>query len=151
MKVTLEEILPVLEEILAREGEVTFTPNGNSMRPLLHSGRDTVTLKKIDGPLKKYDLPLYRNSYGKFILHRVIGKNKNGYIMRGDNLLKKEYGITDADIIGKVVRITRDGKEYSVNDFSYKIYCRMRNNGFTVLLRRIKQRIINLLKGRGVR
>ncbi len=139
MKVTLEEILPVLEEILGRDGEVTFTPNGNSMRPMLYSGRDTVTLKKIDRPLKKYDLPLYRNLYGKFILHRVIGRNKYGYIMRGDNLLKKEYGITDDDIIGKVVRFTHGGKEYSVNSFSYKIYCALRNNGFVVLLRRIKQ------------
>lgn len=142
MKVTLEELLPVMEEILAREGEITFSPNGNSMRPMLHSGRDTVTLKKINGPLKKYDLPLYRNSHGQFILHRVIGENKDGYIMRGDNLLLKEYGITDDDIIGRVVRFTRDGKKYSVNDFSYKIYCRVRNNGFTVLLRRIKQFII---------
>ncbi len=139
MKVTLEELLPVMEEILARDGEITFTPKGNSMRPLLYSGRDTVTLKKIDKPLKKYDLPLYRNSQGHFILHRVIGKNSDGYIMRGDNLLHKEYGITDADIIGKVVRFNRDGKDYSVNDVSYKVYCRFRNNSFTVLLRRIKQ------------
>lgn len=151
MKVTLEEILPVIEEILEREGEVTFTPNGNSMRPMLISGRDTVTLKKNDGPLKKYDLPLYRNSYGKFILHRVIGRNRAGYIMRGDNLLYKEYGIVDDDIIGKVVRFTHGGKEYAVNNFAYKMYCVLRNNAFTVLLRRIKVKIKMLFKGGKVR
>ena len=141
MKITLEQILPVIEDVLSRDGEITFTPNGNSMWPLLHSGRDTVTLTKVEKPLKKYDLPLYKNSHGHFILHRVIGKNKDGYIMRGDNLLYKEYGITDEQIIGKVVRFNRCDKDYSVNDFGYKIYCILRNNDFTVMLRKIKLRL----------
>lgn len=141
MKITLEQILPVIEDVLSRDGEITFTPNGNSMWPLLHSGRDTVTLTKVEKPLKKYDLPLYKNSHGHFILHRVIGKNKDGYIMRGDNLLYKEYGITDEQIIGKVVRFNRCDKDYSVNDFGYKIYCILRNNDFTVMLRKIKLKL----------
>ena len=57
-KVTLEQLLPVIEEMLAAGGEVTFTPNGNSMYPMLYHGIDTVTLKKPNGRLKKYDLPL---------------------------------------------------------------------------------------------
>ncbi len=141
MKITLEQILPVIEDVLSRDGEITFTPNGNSMWPLLHSGRDTVTLISVKEPLKKYDLPLYKNSKGHFILHRVIGKNKDGYIMRGDNLLYKEYGITDEQIIGKVVRFNRCDKDYSVNDFGYKIYCILRNNDFTVMLRKIKLKL----------
>lgn len=141
MKITLEQILPVIEDVLSRDGEITFTPNGNSMWPLLHSGRDTVTLISVKEPLKKYDLPLYKNANGHFILHRVIGKNKDGYIMRGDNLLYKEYGITDEQIIGKVVRFNRCDKDYSVNDFGYKIYCILRNNDFTVMLRKIKLKL----------
>lgn len=141
MKITLEEILPVIEDVLSRDGELTFTPNGNSMWPMLVSGRDTVTLTKVEKPLKKYDLPLYKNANGHFILHRVIGKNKDGYIMRGDNLLYKEYGITHTQIIGKVIRFNKDGKDYSVNDLWYKIYCILRNNNFTVMLRKIKLRL----------
>ncbi len=137
--VTLEQMLPTIEEILQSGGTATFSPNGTSMYPMLNGKGDTVTLKKVDKPLRKYDLPLYRNSSGHFILHRVIGKNKDGYIMRGDNLLKKEYGIIDDNIIGKVVAFTHSGKEYSVNKPFYKIYCVMRNNDFTVLLRHIKQ------------
>ena len=141
MKITLEEILPVIEDVLSRDGELTFTPNGNSMWPMLVSGRDTVTLTKVEKPLKKYDLPLYKNANGHFILHRVIGKNKDGYIMRGDNLLYKEYGITHTQIIGKVIRFNKDGKDYSVNDLWYKIYCILRNNNVTVMLRKIKLRL----------
>lgn len=141
MKITLEEILPVIEDVLSRDGEITFTPNGNSMWPMLISGRDTVTLTKVKTQLKRYDLPLYKNANGMFILHRVIGKNKDGYIMRGDNLLYKEYGITDAQIIGKVIRFNKNGKDYSVNDLWYKIYCILRNNDFTVMLRKIKLKL----------
>lgn len=140
-KVKLEELLPTIEEVLASDGTATFTPNGNSMHPMLKSGRDTVTLKKVTTPLKKYDLPLYRLKNGKFILHRVIGKNKNGYIMRGDNLLSKEYGITDDMIIGVVVSFNRNGKNYSANSFCYKIYCMIRNNEITVALRKIKLKL----------
>ena len=61
--------------------------------------------------------------------------------MRGDNLLYKEYGITDEQIIGKVVRFNRCDKDYSVNDFGYKIYCILRNNDFTVMLRKIKLKL----------
>ncbi len=139
--VKLEELLPTIEEILKSGGTATFTPNGNSMHPMLKSGRDTVTLKKAELPLKKYDLPLYRLKNGKFILHRVIGKNKNGYIMRGDNLLKKEYDITDDMIVGVVVSFNRKSKDYSVKSFRYRLYCMLRNNGATVLLRKIKQKI----------
>lgn len=138
MKVTLEELLPVLEDVLAGGGEVSLTPNGVSMRPMLESGRDTITLKRFNRPLKKYALPLYRNKDGRFILHRVIGKNKQGYIMRGDNLLIKEYGITDDMILGEVVSFVRKGKEHSVDEPLYKLYCIARNNGVTVFLRKIK-------------
>ena len=138
MKVTLEELLPVLEDVLASGGEVSFTPNGTSMRPMLENGRDTITLKRFNRPLKKYALPLYRNKDGRFILHRVIGKNKDGYIMRGDNLLNKEYGITDSMILGEVVSFVRNGKTYSVRNPYYKLYCIARNNVIKVILRKIK-------------
>ncbi len=139
--VKLEELLPTIQTVLEGGGTATFTPNGNSMHPMLKSGRDTVTLKKAVLPLKKYDLPLYRLENGKFILHRVIGKNKDGYIMRGDNLLKKEFGITDDMIIGVVVSFSRQGEQYSVNNLKYKMYCALRNNDFTVLLRKIKLKL----------
>ena len=145
-KVTLEQLLPTIDEILQNGGTATFTPNGISMRPMLESGRDTVTLKKAQKPLKKYDLPLYRNQNGKFVLHRVIGKNGDGYITRGDNRLEKEFGITNEMIIGKVVLFTRKGKEYSVNNIFYRIYCLLRNNDFTVFLRKIKLKIKNIIK-----
>lgn len=145
-RVKLEDLLDVLETVLADGGEISFTPHGNSMRPMLISGRDEITLKKPQGTLKKYDLPLYRRANGHFVLHRIIGKNKDGYIMRGDNQLYKEYGIKDENIVGVVVAFVRDGKQYKVTDFSYKLYCLARCNFVTILLRKIKNKIVRIIK-----
>ncbi len=137
----LEELLPVLETVLEGGGEISFTPNGNSMRPMLISGRDTITLKRFDRHLEKYALPLYRREDGHFVLHRVVGENSDGYIMRGDNQLSKEYGIKQAQIIGEVIAYVRDGKAHKTTDFSYKVYVFLRCNCVTITLRKIKNKI----------
>ncbi len=137
----LEDLLPILDTVLSDGGEVSFTPNGNSMRPLLISGRDTITLKRFNRHLKKYALPLYRRENGQFVLHRVVGENNDGYIMRGDNQLDKEYGIKQSQIIGEVVAYVRDGKAHKTTDFSYKVYVFLRCNCVTLLLRKLKNKI----------
>ena len=58
-EMTLVEMWPVMEEQIKTGKTVKFTPGGNSMRPMLYSGRDSVTLVKPQGRLKKYD-QLYR-------------------------------------------------------------------------------------------
>ncbi|MBO5725829.1 MAG: hypothetical protein J6S00_02050, partial [Clostridia bacterium] len=73
--------------------------------------------------------------------------NKDGYVMRGDNQLDKEYGITDANILGEVVAFTHNGKQCKTTDFSYKLYCILRCNFFTIFLRKVKGKIIRILKG----
>ena len=52
--------MPLIEEQINHSGFVTFTPRGNSMLPLLRNNKDTITLKKPDFPLKKYDIAFYK-------------------------------------------------------------------------------------------
>lgn len=120
--VSMDELVPIMEESLERGGKVTFTPKGTSMLPMLRSNVDTVTLEKPVLPLKKYDLPLYVRDNGMYVLHRVVKVEKDGYVMRGDNQLINERGITDEQIIGLVTDFSRKGKQYSVKCFSYRIY-----------------------------
>ena len=146
-KVDLSSLIPLMEEVFASGGEFTITPGGNSMRPMLYGGRDSVTLVKPQGRLKKYDLPLYLRADGAFVLHRVVKVLPDGYVMRGDCVVSKEYGITDKDIIGVVKRFTRKGKAFTVKNRVYRIYCRFWN--FFSILRRFvmhfnKQRSIDL-------
>ena len=125
-KVTMQELLPFIEEALNNDKTFTIPITGTSMLPLLVQGRDTVTLKKCDAPLKKGDLPLYRRKDGAFVLHRVIKVNSdNSYTMCGDNQFLKEKGIEHSQIIGVVTEIKRKDKTFSVEDKKYQLYVKL--------------------------
>lgn len=125
-KIHLVECYPLMVEILEAEGEILFTPGGNSMFPMLRHRKDQILLKRIDSKkLEKYDLPLYRrNDTGKFVLHRVVGITKEGcYIMMGDNQIHKEYGVKQSQMVGLVKGFWRNERYYDCNDFGYRAYC----------------------------
>ena len=120
-KISLLEIYPVIKEKIENGGTVQLPITGTSMLPVLVWGRDTVELTKCENP-QKYDIIFYRRDDGHFVLHRIVGKNENGFILCGDNQINKEYGITENHIIAVVKSITRKGKTFSVDKSSYKIY-----------------------------
>ena len=124
MRVTLSELLPIIDELLSSGKEVCFSPKGTSMLPLLYPDRDSVVVKSPPKKLKKYDLPLYRRTNGQFVLHRIVKISKDGsYVMCGDNQFSRETGIRSNQIIGVVTSFYRNGKHISTNNFLYKLYC----------------------------
>ena len=123
-KISLQEIYPVIKEKIENGGTVQLPITGTSMLPLLVWGRDTVELTKCENP-QKYDIIFYRRDDEHFVLHRIVGKNEKGFILCGDNQVKKEYGITENHIIAVVKSITRKGKTFSVDKTSYKIYVKL--------------------------
>lgn len=122
--IELTEILDIIIEKLNSEGKVIFTPKGSSMRPLLN-GDENVVVEKISRKLKKNDLPfIYIKRTNSFIIHRVIKVDKNGrYTTCGDNMIQKEYNISDDDILGIVTGCYKNEKLISFNSLNYKIYC----------------------------
>ncbi|MBQ8182974.1 MAG: S24/S26 family peptidase [Clostridia bacterium] len=119
MQVSMAELLPFIQEAFAKNMTFKIPITGTSMNPLLVQGRDYVIIKKPDLPLETGDLPLYRRDDGAFVLHRVVGKNADGYIMCGDNQFLLEKNITDKHIVGVVCTICRDGKLMDVTDPEY--------------------------------
>lgn len=124
-RVDIKELVPIMQEQLDAGKTVSFIPRGNSMRPLLGDGTDMVVLKKPEGRLHFFDMPLYyRKETDKYILHRVVGFRKDGtYVMLGDNNAQREYGISDDDIVGVVTSFYHKGKMYSINHPLYRLYC----------------------------
>lgn len=88
-----------IEEVLEREGVLVSTTVGVSMYPMLRNRRDTVIVSPASGHLKKYDVPLYRRG-GKYVLHRIVDVVDDRYVICGDNCIRREYDITDREIIG---------------------------------------------------
>ena len=122
-KTKLELLLPLITEELSAGRSVRFSPNGSSMLPMLREGIDTVVLSPLKGELKKYDLPLYRRASGQFVLHRII-KTGDTFTCIGDNQYYKEPGVQKTQMIALVTSFNRNGKEISVNNFWYRVYCR---------------------------
>lgn len=123
---SIEEMLPIIEEKLKAGGEVTFSPQGISMWPLIVPPRDSVTLKAISDGVKGGDIVFYRRQNGEFVLHRVLKVKKNGdLVLRGDNQLWKEYGITTQMVLAKAVSVNRKGRDIDFSSFGYRLYLRM--------------------------
>ncbi len=105
--------------------EAPVLTEGVSMRPMLRQHRDVVIIKKVDRPLKKHDVVAYDvPARDKLVLHRIIKITRDGkYIIRGDNTYRKEYGITDKQIVGVMKAFYRNGKYCDPEtSFKYKIY-----------------------------
>ena len=140
------------EDYLSRYGSLTYRNKGTSMMPLLRQGRDLFTIVK-KGPerCRKYDVVLYKDARGHYILHRVIKVVPEGYIIRGDNTYRNEFR-TDAEIIGVMTGLIRDGRELSTEDLFYKLYSVMRNASYPlryvyIQLRRAAGKLLKRNKG----
>ena len=96
------------------------------MRPLFKTHRDAVVLKRVEGELKKYDVALYTDKIGRYILHRIIGKKDDCYVIRGDNTFVKEY-VPRERVIAYMVSFNRKGRHHSTDERGYKLYSRVWN------------------------
>ncbi len=105
-------------------GEIIISHfSGTSMYPLLKSGKDRVVIAPIERTLKKNDVPLYKGDNGKLVLHRIIRVKADGYVIRGDNLYRNEYNVTNEKIVGVLKGVYKSEKFYNCDtDFRYKLY-----------------------------
>ena len=112
------------EQQLEKYGKILRTNVGVSMLPLLREGRDVMIIERPSGRLKRYDVPLYRRGED-YVLHRIIKVKSGGYDIIGDNCVRVERDVKEEQIIGVLTGIIRDGKEYSLDSFTYKLYCHL--------------------------
>ncbi len=112
-------------EDLVKNGHLIVNPVGISMWPVIKTGRDTVLIEKQEGRCKKYDIPLYKDKAGRYIIHRIIKVTNDGYVICGDGVCYREYGVKDENILGVVKAIYRGEKYISVESFGMKLYSRI--------------------------
>lgn len=109
----------LIREVLASGGEFRLYPHGTSMLPLLRQGIDSVALRSLDRPPRKFDILFYQRKDGSYILHRVKEVTDRGLILWGDNHTMLEYGVSDDMIIGYAARIFRGEKELDCQSLTY--------------------------------
>lgn len=129
-----------IEEFLDENGTVVYNIRGVSMLPLLRQAKDLVIVQRRDNAgYGVGDVVLYRRRSGQIVLHRIIGIQPDGYVLRGDNCVRREYGVRDKDIMGKMTGYVRGGRVHRVEDASYRVYTSvwLRTGFFRVGLKRL--------------
>ena len=138
-----------IEYELKKHGTYATNTVGVSMKPLFKTHRDAVVLKAADREMKKYDVVLYTDKIGRYILHRIIAIKEDVYVIRGDNTFVKEY-VPKERVIAFMVSFNRKGRHHSTDELGYRIYSRVWNfiyparflfNKFLVLVRKVKRKI----------
>lgn len=122
--VKINELAPVIEEIISRGGKFSLTVTGKSMFPLFIENRDSVVLEKAY-TVRNHDVIFYRRDNGDYVLHRIV-KIKNGELyLCGDNQMAVEYPVRYDQIIAKVSGFCRKGKNVSVKNIKYRfcVFC----------------------------
>ncbi len=112
-------------EQAVQRGHFVINPHGVSMWPMIRNGKDSILIEPVEGRLKKYDIPLYKDNRGRYVIHRIIEVTDTGYVICGDGLFEKEFDITDANIIGIVDGFYRKEKFISCSSKGYMLYVKI--------------------------
>ena len=138
------------EDLLRNDGRLVYKTKGTSMEPMLRQNRDLVIIEVPSSRLQKYVVALYRRDE-KYILHRVIGVNDDGYRIRGDNTYSTEHVPFD-DVIGVLTRFQRKGKLHTVTERGYRFYVRFWNAIYPLraLWRHLRRLLIKAAKKLGL-
>jgi hypothetical protein len=131
-----------IKKILDEKGVFVSTTSGVSMMPMLRDRRDTIVIKPCLEKPKKRDVVLYLRDDG-YVLHRIIGEREDGYVIRGDNCMAKEFGITDDVILGKLCEFYRGERRVDMSKLSYRAYSRaiLWLNPIITLAKRVKHKL----------
>ena len=116
-----EEYFAMVRQALSRQGQAYVRVTGRSMQPLLKHLRDGVVLAAPDS-IRRGDIVLFDRRNGRYALHRVIRKKKNGFTMAGDNQWYVEKDLPYDQIVGVVVAIDRNGRRIACKNFLLKMY-----------------------------
>lgn len=120
-----------------------FTVVGDSMLPLFVNGRDNVIMKKPD-KIRITDVILYQRSNGDYVLHRVVGKTKEGYKLCGDNQLVIEQPVYRDSVIAVMTAFERKGVNHNTNCLWYMLYSVIWSR--LIFARRLMLKTVLLLK-----
>ena len=103
-----------LEE-LKKHGMYLSAPKGISMNPMLYQSDSIAEIHAIKQPPVRYDVVMYIRNNEQGVIHRVLYKKENMYVINGDNCWQKEY-VYPEQIRGIVTRFYRHGKWHSVDE-----------------------------------
>jgi hypothetical protein len=106
--------LDLVQEVIARGGEIPIQASGLSMGHTLLSG-EWILVQRVDpAHIRTGDIVLYRIP-STFVAHRVIrrwlDRGEPSFLTKGDGLVAPDKPLRGADIIARVIGVRRDSGE----------------------------------------
>jgi len=95
--------------LLERGKPFRFTAHGYSMSPFIQDG-DTITLAPfVDAPHIGEVVAFINPANEHLVVHRLVATTPDGFALKGDNVAEPDGVFARAQILGRVVRVERDG------------------------------------------
>ena len=104
---------------------VSFVIGGDSMRPLMREGRDTVTVVPVYRGLKKGDIVLFARNDGVYVCHRVFSVRGNTVVTIGDACYGFDSPVDASQVWGIAVKKERNGRETELDTAFSRAYGRV--------------------------
>jgi len=107
-------LLKLLSAVLEKGMPFRFMAKGTSMRPFIKNG-DVITITPLSGgPLSLGDVAIFLClDTGKAMVHRVVGKQGDSFLMKGDNSPHPDGLIPKNGILGRISKVERNGADVS--------------------------------------
>ncbi|MFQ6066726.1 MAG: S24/S26 family peptidase [bacterium] len=98
----------ITQEVLSRGRVLRFRTKGGSMSPFIRN-EDVVEVVPLKGKINLGDVVLYRSSYGKMVIHRVIRRRKESIITKGDSVPSSDQPVLSEQVLAQVVSVEKNG------------------------------------------
>ncbi|MDO4547087.1 MAG: S24/S26 family peptidase [Clostridia bacterium] len=112
---------------LAQKGAappVRLQVRGGSMRPLIRTGRDTVTVVPMARAARVGDIVLFRDG-ARYVLHRVWRVGQSRVQTFGDGCYRPDAWIDAKNILGLAVCVERGDRRIDPNARIWRAYARL--------------------------
>jgi len=105
----------LLQAVFSKGSLFRFQAKGFSMSPFIKDG-DVVTISPLrDAKPRLGDVvALIHSKTRGLLIHRVVGKKGDSYIIRGDSTFEMDDLLPRTDIVGRVIRVERDAKRITL-------------------------------------
>ena len=125
-------LLHLTTELLSQGTTVRFRPSGRSMYPSIREGELVTVEPVVASDVTLGDIVLYRSERG-VIAHRVVGTSPTQssvlspqYFLKGDASLSCDQPIEAHQILGRVIRVQRNGRSITLATRGAKLWHKAR-------------------------
>jgi signal peptidase I len=96
-------------QLLRRGGQLRIKARGGSMIPFIWDGDRVLVRPAGSAEILVGDVICYETSPGRLFLHRVIKRDREQFVTKGDALDFTDL-VSPGQVLGKVVAVERDGR-----------------------------------------